>query len=187
MRLFRSILFSLVLVFLWGGGVFFFLEEDIIAITERESILERRKSLLARLEALPQKEELIQKKLEELNEQAVDQFLYSGEHSVIQSLLQRDIRKIAGEVKVNIGTIRSLGGLHEVGTLRRSSVQLTISDEFSKLLTFLDAIERHTPMLHVRKLSIRTVSNSTVSTPAQLATIIEVSAYSKPAEEGGPA
>jgi len=134
--------------------------------------------LLNKVSALPEKEKLIKNQLVDLGGEAASAFLYAGEDHEIQSYVQRDVRRIATEVGVNITSMRPLGTSSATDELlSTSSVQLNFTAPYEKLVLFLKSLEDVQPLLRARRVSVRVQLQSTPSRAAMLSATIDVSAF----------
>ncbi|UTW58733.1 hypothetical protein KFE96_00045 [Kordiimonas sp. SCSIO 12603] len=175
----RTIISGLAFMMIAGLSVYALISSDLDRVTQMEAGIARKKALLERLNSLPKQEEAIRQKLIEFSEAAAEEHLYEGSYSIVQSQIQRDVRQIAEDVDVQIGTVRSLNNTRQAGLISRTSVQMSWVSGYDDLLKFLHRMESWKPFLQVRKMSVRVVKPSDVYTPASLSIVMEVSGYRK--------
>jgi hypothetical protein len=147
---------------------------QLIELEDRYAV---RSGLLVSLEALPKRESLIKERLERLNREAAEQYLYAGEVNAIQSLIQRDIRIIANASQLQIASIRSLSNPNSNKLIGEVVLQMGFITTYAELLPFLSKLEAQKPILRVRKLSVRVNRPSDDYSPARLQVVAEVSGY----------
>jgi Tfp pilus assembly protein PilO len=136
-----------------------------------------RSALLKSLQSLPKREALIKERLEKLNREAAEQYLYAGEVNSIQSLIQRDVRSIASKNTLHITSMRSLSSPQTNDLIGKVIIQLGFTSTYAELLPFLAQLESKKPILRIKKLSIRVGRASDEYTPAVLQVVAEVNGY----------
>jgi len=152
-----------------------------VSIGAQEDVYERKLSLLTRLKSLPEKEDQIRQRLEDLGVRAAEKYLYQGNHSSVQALIQRDLRQLAVEEEVRVQSMRTLANVRQSGLLRHTSVQVRLqSVSYDTLAAYLAKIESRQPLLRVRTISVRVQQHSTAFRAAQLVVVLEVVGYRKP-------
>lgn len=161
----------------------FLVSSDMEKIAESEYSYLRKQALLHRLEALPDEEEEIRKKLEVLSAEATARFLYAGDDNNVRSLIQRDLREIAGK-QIKLGSMRLLGRSRQEGPLESSSVQIKFTTTYSELVSFLQRLEAWEPLLKVRRLSARVRQASTNTSAAELAIVLDVTGFRRTERTG---
>lgn len=179
MKLLKSLSAWLVLVVLVSGIIGTLTADDRAKIDELSDSLLRRQELLARLENLPKREENIKAALEILDDGLAARSLYSGEPASLRTEIQRDIRDIASENNIRIGSMRPLGVRRSDAELIRSTVQLNYETTHDINLDFLKAIEAAEPLLRVQRLSVAVQSASSDTSPARLAINMEVAGFAR--------
>lgn len=173
-----SILAWLVTLSLFSGTYWMLTEKEFSTVQELENTYARKKTLLSKLSALPEKERLIKNQLVDLGGEAASAFLYEGEDHEVQSYVQRDVRRIAGEAGVNISSMRPLGkGTATDSLLSTSSVQLNFTAPYEQLIIFLSKLESVQPLLRAKRVSVRVQLQSTPSRAAVLAVTVDVNAF----------
>jgi len=178
----RPLLAWIALVAVFSTIVFVLVAADLQAISASEDHYAQRRSLLDRLNALPTKEARIKEHLENLSSEAADQYLYSENQRAVQARIQQDIRGLTRASKVSLSSVRSLSSPKLDDLIQRSSVQLSFTATTEPLLSFLDAIERQSPMLQVRRISVKVQKASTETAAAQLSVTMEVSGFRRNTE-----
>ena len=169
------------LIGLIGAGLWFFTGPTFSSIGEQEQAYGRKLALLVRLKSLPEKEDQIKQRLEDLGINAAEQYLYAGNHSSVQALIQRDLRQLAQKEGLRVQSMRTLANIRQNGMLRYTSVQVRFQlISYEALAAFLAKIETRQPLMRVRMLSVRVQQASTPTRAAQLSVLLEVVGYRKP-------
>lgn len=174
-------------IFAWLGllGAIFLVlwvmvKRDLESLEIAQSDYIRKSSLLQRLEALPEREAVIKRRLADLGNDAVESKLYQGSRNQVLLDVQRDVRRIADEVGVQINAIRPLRTQDDLTSrLSSTTVQLNFVANYDTLLKFLASTEANSKLLRSQKFSVRVQRSSTVSEDASLAAVVEVSGYSR--------
>lgn len=174
----RFIIAWLVTLALVAGSFWFVIEEDLNTAKELESTYARKKMLLDVLNSLPEQERVIKNQLADLGGEAASAFLYEGEALTVQSFIQRDMRKIASELRINLSTMRPLGkSKAESDLLSVASVQINFKVTHEKLMQFLDRLEQAKPILRAKRVSVRVQRSSTPNRAAILAVVMDINAF----------
>lgn len=176
---------TLVRTFFSWGLVFAFFYVSFLAFTasireENEILTEsliQKQTLLQRLQALPKRENKIKVALQELNDGLAERSLYSGDAAAVRTEVQRDVRRMAAEAQVQVGSIRPLGARRTDDELSLSAIQLNYSASHVENLKFLQLLERAEPILRVQRLSVSVQTASTETMAARLAVTVEVAGF----------
>lgn len=156
---------------------YFLVADDLSRLEGLSRELGRKQQLLARLEALPAREAQIRDRLATLDAATADNLLYEGDSNATRALIQRDVRRVAGQIGLRLGTMRPVSGPSRDPIIQPTSVQVGFAADYDQLLDFIDAIEKNEPMLRVRKLSTRVQRASTETEAAELGVTMEIAGY----------
>jgi len=137
----------------------------------------RKHQLLNRLQSLPAKENTIRLQLETLNDVAAAKYLYEGDRRGTQTAIQRDVRQLAAQSNIQLGSMRTLGVSNGEGRLHRASIQANFVTTNEKLLDFLLEIEVWEPLLRVQRMSVRVSQASTADQDATLSIMLEIAGF----------
>ncbi len=151
--------------------------QDVEIVAELERTYSRKLALLQRLEELPKREEDIRRQLSDLGNEQAGKYLYEGDRQSTQVVIQRDIRQLASQAQMTIGSMRALNRARTNGRLEPMTVQVNSSANYQTLVRFFETLEQAQPMLKIRKMSIHVQTASTQTRPAMLRVVMEVSGF----------
>jgi len=141
-----------------------------------ESLLQKQ-TLLLRLQDLPKRESRIRSALKELNDGLAERSLYAGDAVAVRTQVQRDVRRIAAEARIQVGSMRPLGSRRNEGELHSSAIQMSYSATHAENLEFLKLLEAAEPALRVQRLSLSVQTVSTETRAARLSINLEVAGF----------
>ncbi|NVJ70804.1 MAG: hypothetical protein HWE08_10650 [Alphaproteobacteria bacterium] len=173
-----------ILIVLLTFGWWVIVSDDLAMIGELERTYQRKQILMQRLDQLPEKEDVIKRRIADLGNDGASRYLYTGDQNRIRSELQRDIRQLASKIEIRVRQMRPLRESRSDDTLARSSVQIDFVCTQEKLLKFIAALEGFEPMLSAGKLNVRIQVPSEVSRAAQLSVSAEISGFYRIGEGG---
>lgn len=166
------------LLFLLVTAVWFLTAGDREEIALLEDSLMQKQTLLHRLERLPEREAGIRDALQLLDDGIAERSLYRGEPSAVRTEVQRDVRALASNAGVRVGSMRPMGPRRSSdGKLSMSTIQVSYEATNDENVSFLEKLEQAEPMLRVQRMSVSVQSASTPSRAAILSVSLEVAGF----------
>lgn len=177
MKLLRTILSWGPLLFICFALVWSVTSADREANVELSEDLVQKQRLLQRLQNLPKRENKIREALQALNNGLAERSLYRGDANQARTEVQRDVRKIASQAKIQIGTMRPLGARRTDSELNLTAIQLSYTSDHETNIRFLELLEKAEPLLRVQRMSVSVQAASTDTQAASLNVSLEIAGF----------